>query len=100
MLSVPIEGQYEQELNARYLAKLGYGAWARDLDADAVAQFLEGAAAHSEALQRYVPQDNHLVHDCLAELLRDVSLDEPRPDRLETEAMGRYEGPLLPEEKG
>ena len=32
MLSVPIEQQYEQELNARYLAHLGYGAWASRLD--------------------------------------------------------------------
>ncbi len=99
MLSVPIEGQYEQELNARYLAQLGYGAWARELDADRIAAFLEHSDTHAEALQGYVPHDNQLVHDCLAELLRDVSLDEPRPDRLETEALGSYGGPLLPEEK-
>ena len=28
LLSVPVAHQYEQELNARYLEKLGYGAWA------------------------------------------------------------------------
>lgn len=99
MLSVPIEGQYEQELNARYLAQLGYGAWARELDADGIVQFLEHTDAHAQALEAYVPHDNQLVHDCLAELLRDASLAEPRPDRLETQALGSYGGPLLPEEK-
>lgn len=54
----------------------------------------------SQALQAYVPRDNQIVHDCLAELLRDVSLDEPRPDSLQTEGLGSYGGPLLPEERG
>lgn len=40
MLSVPIEGQYEQELNARYLHKLGYGTWSRSLDQRVVEEFL------------------------------------------------------------
>lgn len=99
MLSVPIEGQYEQELNARYLAKFGYGAWARELDADTIVGFLDNTDAHAQALGEYTPHDNQVVHDCLAELLRDVSLDEPRPDSLQTEAPGSYGGPLLPEEK-
>ncbi len=29
LLSIPVEGQFEQELNARYLGRLGYGAWAK-----------------------------------------------------------------------
>ena len=100
MLSVPIDGQYEQELNARYLDKLGYGAWARELDADTIVAFLDNADAHARALAEYAPLDNGPVHDCLVELLRDVSLDEPRPDCLETEAMGCFGGPLLPEDQG
>ena len=36
----------------------------------------------------------------LAELLHGVYLDEPRPDTLESESLGSYGGPLLPEEKG
>ena len=31
MLSIPIEDQFEQDLNARYLEQLGYGAWTRKL---------------------------------------------------------------------
>src|SRR5262249_11453863 len=50
MLSVPIEGQFEQELNARYLAKLGYGSWARELDAERIARFLADTDAHARAL--------------------------------------------------
>jgi uncharacterized protein (TIGR00661 family) len=32
--SVPVENQYEQVLNAFYLRKLGYGAWAERLGVD------------------------------------------------------------------
>ncbi len=100
MLSVPIDGQYEQELNARYLDQLGYGAWARELDADTIVGFLNNTDSHAHALDDYTPKDNGPVHDCLMELLHGVKLDEPRPDRLESEALGSYGGPLLPEEKG
>lgn len=31
MLSIPIEDQFEQDLNARYLEQLRYGAWTRKL---------------------------------------------------------------------
>jgi uncharacterized protein (TIGR00661 family) len=100
MLSVPIDGQYEQELNARYLDKLGYGAWARELDADTLVGFLDNIDTHTQALDDYKPLDNGPVHDCLAELLHGVYLGEPRPDTLESESLGSYGGPLLPEEKG
>ena len=33
VLSIPVEGQFEQVLNARYLEKLGYGEYARGADA-------------------------------------------------------------------
>jgi uncharacterized protein (TIGR00661 family) len=43
MYAVPIDGHYEQELNARYLAMLGYGRRARSFDREAIADFLESA---------------------------------------------------------
>lgn len=54
LFSVPIDGQYEQELNARYLTALGYGDWAPAFDEERVAHFL----SHLPSGTSYVPQDN------------------------------------------
>ncbi|MBI1949600.1 MAG: teichoic acid biosynthesis protein [Deltaproteobacteria bacterium] len=96
MLSVPIRGQYEQELNARYLQRLGYGQFVEELTADAVVAFLEKTDTMEGALARYQPQDNRMLFACLEELLRDVDLSEPPPQRLKCKAMGAWDGPDLP----
>lgn len=105
MLSMPIGGQYEQELNARYLEKLGYGMFldqpqdgGRPLDKDVLAEFLAKTADMARALATYTPRDNGMLFACIDELVRDVSLDEPPPQRLETKAMGSWEGPDLPQQ--
>ncbi len=54
LYAVPIDGQYEQELNARYLTALGYGAWSRTFDEEKIAAFLGKLPAGST----YLPQDN------------------------------------------
>jgi uncharacterized protein (TIGR00661 family) len=97
VLSVPIRGQFEQVLNARYLEKLGYGTYADDIDDDLLAGFLERTGEMSAALERYPSPDNEMTFGCIDELLRDVSLDEPPPVALEADAMGKYEGEPLPE---
>jgi hypothetical protein len=99
MCAVPLKGQYEQELNARWLAHLGYGRCASALDAATIRAFLADLPKHEEALQGYVPRDNSILFGCVDELLRDIALDEPKPERLEAEAPGKYWGPLLPEEE-
>jgi uncharacterized protein (TIGR00661 family) len=96
MLSIPIVGQYEQELNARYLQKLGYGAFAPEITADVVRNFLSKTDAMSAALESYVPRDNSMLFACIDELVRDVDIDEPAPARLETAALGSWDGPDLP----
>jgi uncharacterized protein (TIGR00661 family) len=53
MLSVPLEGQFEQTLNALYLAELGYGEHHRHLSEDAIASFLYKAPRYAEALNGY-----------------------------------------------
>lgn len=68
LFSVPIDGQYEQELNARYLAALGYGDWAPTFEEERVAAFL---AAPPERTS-YVPQDNQRTFDTIDHLLTRV----------------------------
>lgn len=99
MLTVPIEAQFEQELNARYLRKLGYGDWTRSLDTDSVARFLEDLDSYNEALARYPSQDNSMILRCIDELLRYALINEPAPDRLESPAMQKYFGPPLPDDE-
>jgi uncharacterized protein (TIGR00661 family) len=59
MLSVPIRGQFEQVLNARYLEKLGYGRYAESLDDGAtVLSFLQQLPRCEEALSTYAQAGN------------------------------------------
>ena len=91
VLSVPIEGQFEQTLNARYIEKLGYGQAATSLDADRVEDFIANLEGYAHALESYVPRGNEMLFACVDELIRNVSLDEPPKDTLETPAMGSFE---------
>lgn len=68
MFAVPIAGQYEQELNARWLAQLGYGAWAKEFERDVLAEFLENAPP----LTNYEPRDDTLLHATLDRLIAEV----------------------------
>lgn len=97
MLSVPITGQFEQELNARYLEKLGYGRFAEDVDEEIVTDFLSRVDDYAHNLASYPSPDNDITFGCLDELLRDVSLDEPRRDAIDAPAMGKFEGAPLPD---
>jgi uncharacterized protein (TIGR00661 family) len=49
-LSIPLEGQFEQVLNARYLERLGYGMHAPHPTAAAIAAFAERLPDHRAAL--------------------------------------------------
>lgn len=59
MLSVPVEGQFEQVLNGRYLQKLGYGRYAEDLDdPKTVHAFVEAIPDCAAALASYAHDHN------------------------------------------
>ncbi|MEQ1571014.1 MAG: glycosyltransferase family protein [Myxococcota bacterium] len=90
MMSIPIAGQFEQELNARWLAELGYGMWSPSFEPAAIALFLGGLSAFSEALERFEPRGNEMLVAAVDELLARVARGEPRPDRLDTIGMGAY----------
>ena len=60
MLSVPVERQFEQVLNALYLQELGYGTHARRLDEPTLGAFLARIPEHESALAGY-RQDGNTV---------------------------------------
>ncbi|MBC7794229.1 MAG: teichoic acid biosynthesis protein [Clostridia bacterium] len=62
VLSVPVGGQFEQVLNARWLERLGYGKFAPALDdSKIVHSFLANVPRHEEALAGYVQDGNNAV---------------------------------------
>lgn len=91
LLSVPVAHQYEQELNARYLQQLGYGAWARKLELEPLQQFLERVDVYQDTLQSYPSRDNSILFACVDELIERVARGEERPVRLDAEAPGKFE---------
>jgi len=92
MLAVPIAGQFEQELNSRYLAQLGYGVWARRLETATIRDFLEKTDAFAKSLSHYPRQDNRMLFACLDEIIARVGSKKRRPKRLESKSMRSYEG--------
>jgi len=65
MLSLPVEGQFEQTLNALYLQQLGYGRHAQALDAQTLESFLSDVPRCAEALQGYTQDGNRLMLEAL-----------------------------------
>jgi uncharacterized protein (TIGR00661 family) len=62
ILAVPLRGQFEQVLNARYLEKLGYGMEARALDNPGTVQaFVESIPRCEEKLADYTQDGNALI---------------------------------------
>lgn len=91
MLSMPVERQFEQILNAQYLERLGYGAWTAELDEAHIREFLQRTDEYTQNLESYPRQDNRVTYGVIDELVRLASLGEPAPDGLEVPAMGKYE---------
>jgi uncharacterized protein (TIGR00661 family) len=58
MLALPLAGQFEQEMNARYLARLGYGAASAALDEPSLERFLADEPGYAEELAGYEQVDN------------------------------------------
>jgi uncharacterized protein (TIGR00661 family) len=89
--SVPIEQQYEQELNARYLAHLGYGGWAPTIDVAVLEGFLARTDEFAHNLASYPGYDNEMLFACLDELFERFAVGDVRPDRLDSPAVGKWQ---------
>lgn len=78
MLAVPLAGQFEQMLNARYLEREGFGMWAADLDdAAVIPRFLERTPECASRLALYKQDGNREILAAVDEFLRGVAT-EPR----------------------
>lgn len=70
MLSVPLRGQFEQIMNARYLAASGFGAWTFDVENPRVVpDFLDRLPAYASALDGYAQDGNEALTSALDHLL-------------------------------
>jgi uncharacterized protein (TIGR00661 family) len=69
-LSTPVQRQFEQVLNARWLERLGYGKYAESLaDPAVVHSFLDAVPACEERLASYAQEGNELLYETVDKLL-------------------------------
>ncbi len=69
VFSVPVRHQFEHEMNARYVEKLGYGLAAPRLEADALAGFLRDEYGFARRLAERRQAGNALLFQALDRLL-------------------------------
>ena len=78
MLSLPLEDQFEQMLNARYLELEGFGMWTDSFeDQTVIPRFLERVPGCAEKLAGYTQDRNAALLDAVDEFLHKVA-NEPR----------------------
>jgi hypothetical protein len=61
MLALPLKGQFEQQMNARYLSGLGYGTASMALDQPALDDFLQREPQLAKTLQGYHQDGNSVA---------------------------------------
>jgi len=81
VLSVPVERQFEQVLNALYVQALDYGAYARQLDEDVLRAFLARVPEYEGALTGYAQEGNALALATVKEQLERVAARRRRRRR-------------------
>jgi uncharacterized protein (TIGR00661 family) len=81
VLSVPVEKQFEQVLNALYVQDLGYGVYARRLDDEVLAGFLGRLPDHERALASYAQDGNSVALAAVKEQVAAVAERRRRRSR-------------------
>jgi uncharacterized protein (TIGR00661 family) len=69
ILAVPLAGQAEQQLNAQYVERLGYGHCVHELTGDALADFLRDIPTYQESISSYEQDGNTVVLETLRQEL-------------------------------
>jgi len=70
-LALPMRGQFEQELNAFQLARLGYGKNVPEVTAESIGDFLYHLPDYAASLESYEAAGNEAIKAKLDELLAD-----------------------------
>jgi uncharacterized protein (TIGR00661 family) len=73
LLSVPVRGQIEQVINARYLERVGYGICADRVDSESLERFLAALPHCEQRLAGYTQAGNRVLFDALAEFLANAA---------------------------
>ncbi len=68
-MALPMDGQFEQELNAWQLTNSGYGMGCETPNADAVGHFLYRRDEYRQKLQQYSEDDGSLIKEYLGKLV-------------------------------
>jgi hypothetical protein len=77
MLLLPLVGQYEQLINARYVEKLGLGVWSKQVDDAVVSRFLERTGEPMPQDGRILWPDNEKFFETLRGVLSRLDLRAP-----------------------
>jgi uncharacterized protein (TIGR00661 family) len=78
MLSIPLRGQFEQLMNARYLQREGFGMCAPAIDAPTVSAFLDGLDGFYDRLGDYVQDGNVEALDTIVARVTAAGADSRR----------------------
>ena len=78
VLSVPLRGQFEQLMNARYLERAGFGLCARSVDAATVTAFLDRLDGYHGRLEDYVQDGNREALEVIVERVTAAAADTRR----------------------
>jgi uncharacterized protein (TIGR00661 family) len=73
MLAIPLAGQFEQIMNARYLERLGFGVAADAVDEPALERFLEHESEHIEALAAYEQDGNAVTFETVDRTIAELT---------------------------
>jgi len=71
--SVPVQHQYEQLMNARYLEELGYGLGADSIDGELLQLFLRENAKYASRVARHTQDGNELLFRTVDKVLGDFA---------------------------
>lgn len=68
VLAIPLRGQFEQLMNARYLEREGYGLCAEEVDEQVMQRFLDGLDGFERALSGYEQDGNGVALETVERL--------------------------------
>ncbi len=78
VLSIPLRGQFEQLMNARYLERLGYGLCAATASAERVGSFVSRIGEFEDALAGYTHSGNAVALEAIEDRALEAARSAPR----------------------